>query len=162
MLQPCRGRAPIQWMYEKSEWKLSIDQISYSNNQIINRFLATVIVGIFLFLPSSAHHEIYRANHRNYRSIIDSYSNNQNIDFFQPGAACSPSEGVCCNANNCQFHISGGGKECQAVSGVSNWTRLITVVITVLIDWLQETECSYRSTCDGFGAKCPAAIPKVL
>ncbi|GMS78914.1 hypothetical protein PENTCL1PPCAC_1089, partial [Pristionchus entomophagus] len=54
------------------------------------------------------------------------------------GDACSPFEGACCNPDNCHlFQVSGEGWECAA-----------------------ETECSYRSTCNGLAAKCPEPIPK--
>ncbi|CAI2318262.1 unnamed protein product [Caenorhabditis sp. 36 PRJEB53466] len=55
----------------------------------------------------------------------------------KPGAQCSPSQGYCCNPDNCSLHAASEDKICR-----------------------QESECSHHQTCDGRSAQCPISPPK--
>ncbi|KAF1770706.1 hypothetical protein GCK72_002527 [Caenorhabditis remanei] len=55
----------------------------------------------------------------------------------KPGAQCSPSQGYCCNPDNCSLHGKHEEKICR-----------------------QESECSNLQTCDGRSAQCPVSPPK--
>uniref|UniRef100_A0A0N4Z735 ADAM10 endopeptidase n=1 Tax=Parastrongyloides trichosuri TaxID=131310 RepID=A0A0N4Z735_PARTI len=55
----------------------------------------------------------------------------------KPGVRCSPSEGQCCEAKNCDFVPSSEKRICR-----------------------EENDCQYRQFCDGFTASCPQSTNK--
>uniref|UniRef100_A0AAF5CY34 ADAM10 endopeptidase n=1 Tax=Strongyloides stercoralis TaxID=6248 RepID=A0AAF5CY34_STRER len=55
----------------------------------------------------------------------------------KPGVKCSPSEGQCCEAKNCDFVLSSEKRICR-----------------------EENDCQYKQFCDGFSASCPDSFNK--
>ncbi|KAH7730121.1 Protein SUP-17 [Aphelenchoides avenae] len=53
------------------------------------------------------------------------------------GAACSPSEGQCCNGATCSFYLAYEKRRCR-----------------------EESECLYSQECDGLGPECPESKTK--
>ncbi|CAK5049746.1 unnamed protein product [Meloidogyne enterolobii] len=55
----------------------------------------------------------------------------------KPGKLCSPSEGLCCNPDNCSFYAGGDRRPCR-----------------------EDSECQHRQFCDGSRASCPPSNHK--